>query len=104
MLLVFLVFVYRGTKIAILAYDPALTLLAGDLSAGLALQTIIVGGVTKTTSLSDLGLPFVSYGGSAVVSNFVVTGLLLVISERAGRQSLSKRKMWGTVQAEGALG
>src|SRR5437588_145987 len=47
-LLAFLVFVYRGTKIAILAYDPASKLLAGGLSAGLALQTIIiVGGVTK---------------------------------------------------------
>ncbi|MBV9455813.1 MAG: FtsW/RodA/SpoVE family cell cycle protein [Rubrobacter sp.] len=103
-LLAFLVFVYRGTKIAILAHDPASKLLAGGLSAGLALQTIIiVGGVTKAIPLSGLGLPFVSYGGSAVVSNFVVTALLLVISEQAGRQGSSKRKTRATIQAESAL-
>ena len=103
-LLAFLVFVYRGTKIAILAHDPASKLLAGGLSAALALQTIIiVGGVTKAIPLSGLGLPFVSYGGSAVVSNFIVTGLLLVVSEQAGRQGLPKKKQQSTAKPQGAL-
>jgi cell division protein FtsW (lipid II flippase) len=91
-LLAFLVFIYRGMKIALLADDQASKLLAGGLTVALALQTlIIVGGVTKAIPLTGLGLPFVSYGGSSVVGNFILTGLLLVISERAGRR-LTKEK------------
>lgn len=85
-LLAFLVFVYRGTKIALLARDDASKLLAFGLTALFALQTIvIVGGVTKAIPLTGVTLPFVSYGGSSVVGNFILTGLLLVISEKAGQ-------------------
>ena len=86
-LLAFLVFVYRGTKISLLATDEASKLLAFGLTAMFALQTlIIVGGVTKAIPLTGITLPFVSYGGSSVVGNFVLTALLLVISEKAGRR------------------
>ncbi len=86
-LLAFLVFVYRGTKIALLAQDDASKLLAFGLTAMFALQTlVIVGGVTKAIPLTGITLPFVSYGGSSVVGNFILTGLLLLISERAGRR------------------
>src|ERR687894_164114 len=86
-LLAFLVFVYRGTKISLLAADEASKLLAFGLTAMFALQTlIIVGGVTKAIPLTGITLPFVSYGGSSVVGNFILTGLLLLISERAGRR------------------
>jgi cell division protein FtsW (lipid II flippase) len=86
-LLAFLVFVYRGTKIALLAEDDASKLLAFGLTAMFAIQTlVIVGGVTKTIPLTGITLPFVSYGGSSVVGNFILTGLLLLISERAGRR------------------
>ena len=52
-----------------------------------ALQTlIIVGGVTKAIPLTGITLPFVSYGGSSVVGSFILTGLLLLVSERAGRR------------------
>ncbi|MEW6636629.1 MAG: FtsW/RodA/SpoVE family cell cycle protein [Actinomycetota bacterium] len=86
-LLAFLAFVYRGTKIALLAPDDASKLLAFGLTAMFALQTlIIVGGVTKAIPLTGITLPFVSYGGSSVVGNFILTGLLLVISEKAGRR------------------
>jgi cell division protein FtsW (lipid II flippase) len=86
MLLVFLIFVHRGIRIALLTEDPASKLLAGGLTTALAFQTlIIVGGVTKAIPLTGLGLPFVSYGGSSVVGNFILTGLLLVVSEHAGR-------------------
>jgi cell division protein FtsW (lipid II flippase) len=86
-LLAFLVFVYRGIKISLLAADEASKLLAFGLTAMFALQTlIIVGGVTKAIPLTGITLPFVSYGGSSVVGNFILTALLLVISEKAGRR------------------
>jgi cell division protein FtsW (lipid II flippase) len=86
-LLAFLAFVYRGIKISLLAGDEASKLLAFGLTAMFALQTlIIVGGVTRAIPLTGITLPFVSYGGSSVVGNFILTALLLVISEKAGRR------------------
>ncbi len=88
LLLAFLVFVYRGIKIALVADDDASKLLAFGLTAMFAMQTlIIVGGVTKAIPLTGITLPFVSYGGSSVVGNFILTGLLLVVSEKAGKRS-----------------
>ncbi|QYJ16225.1 putative FtsW-like protein [Rubrobacter xylanophilus DSM 9941] len=90
-LLAFLVFVYRGIKITLLAGDDASKLLAFGLTTMFALQTlIIVGGVTRLIPLTGITLPFVSYGGSSVVGNFILTGLLLVVSEKAGRRELGK--------------
>jgi cell division protein FtsW (lipid II flippase) len=86
-LLAFLIFVYRGTKIALLAEDDASKLLAFGLTAMFALQTlVIVGGVTKAIPLTGITLPFVSYGGSSVLGNFILTALLLLVSEKAGRR------------------
>jgi cell division protein FtsW (lipid II flippase) len=86
-LLAFLAFVYRGIKISLLAEDEASKLLAYGLTAMFALQTlVIVGGVTKAIPLTGITLPFISYGGSSVVGNFILTALLLVISEKAGRR------------------
>ncbi|MDN5697632.1 MAG: FtsW/RodA/SpoVE family cell cycle protein, partial [Rubrobacter sp.] len=81
------VFVYRGLKIALYAPDDGSKLLAGGLTIMFALHTfIIVGGVTKLIPLTGITLPFVSYGGSSVVGNFILAGLLLVISEKSGRR------------------
>jgi cell division protein FtsW (lipid II flippase) len=91
-LLAFLIFVYRGTKIALLAEDDASKLLAFGLTAMFALQTlVIVGGVTKAIPLTGITLPFVSYGGSSVVGNFILTALLLLVSEKAGRREAEGR-------------
>ena len=96
-LLAFLAFTYRGTKIALLAEDDASKLLAFGLTAMFALQTlIIVGGVTKAIPLTGITLPFVSYGGSSVVGNFLLTGLLLLVSERAGRREVEGLAYGGT--------
>ncbi|MEJ7632011.1 MAG: FtsW/RodA/SpoVE family cell cycle protein [Rubrobacteraceae bacterium] len=90
-LLAFLTFTYRGTKIAMLAGDDSSKLLAFGLTATFALQTlVIIGGVTKAIPLTGITLPFVSYGGSSVVGSFILTGLLLVISERSGRREAGK--------------
>ncbi|WP_047866081.1 FtsW/RodA/SpoVE family cell cycle protein [Rubrobacter aplysinae] len=87
LLMAFLVFAYRGLKIALYAPDDGSKLLAGGLTVMFALQTfIIVAGVTKLIPLTGITLPFVSYGGSSVVGNFILTGLLLVISNKAGRR------------------
>lgn len=89
-LLAFLVFVYRGVKIALLASDDASKLLAYGLTVMFALQTlVIVGGVIRAIPLTGITLPFISYGGSSVVGSFIIASLLLVISEKAGQ---SERK------------
>jgi cell division protein FtsW (lipid II flippase) len=96
-LLAFLIFVYRGTKIALLAEDDASKLLAFGLTAMFALQTlVIVGGVTKAIPLTGITLPFVSYGGSSVLGNFILTGLLLLVSEKAGRREAEGLDYEGT--------
>ena len=82
----YLLAVQRGFKIATLARDSFSSLLATGLTAVLALQVfVIVGGVTKVIPLTGVTLPFVSYGGSSIVANFILLALLLQISDRARR-------------------
>ncbi|HUO75202.1 MAG TPA: FtsW/RodA/SpoVE family cell cycle protein [Solirubrobacteraceae bacterium] len=85
-LLTYLLFVARGFKTALLARDSFSTLLAVGLSSVFALQVfVIVGGVTRVIPLTGVTLPFISYGGSSIVANFVLLALLLLISDRARR-------------------
>jgi cell division protein FtsW (lipid II flippase) len=84
LLLVFMLFVARGMRIALLADDGFSKLAAAGLTFGFALQTfIIVGGILRLIPLTGITLPFVSYGGSSVVANFVLLAGLLLISNRA---------------------
>jgi cell division protein FtsW (lipid II flippase) len=86
LLLTYLLFIARGLKIAMLARDSFSKLLATGLAFVVAMQVfVIVGGVTRVIPLTGVTLPFVAYGGSSVVMNFVLLGLLLVISDRARR-------------------
>jgi cell division protein FtsW (lipid II flippase) len=88
LLLVFMVFVARGFRVALLADDGFSKLLAAGLTFGFALQTfIIVGGVLRVIPLTGITLPFVSYGGSSVVANFILLALLLLVSNRANEQT-----------------
>jgi cell division protein FtsW (lipid II flippase) len=83
-LLVFMVFCLRGFRVAVLADDGFSKLLAVGITFGLALQTfIIIGGVLRLIPLTGITLPFVSYGGSSVVANFVMLAGLLLVSNRA---------------------
>jgi cell division protein FtsW (lipid II flippase) len=87
LLLVFMLFVARGMKIALQADDGFSKLLAAGLTFGFALQTfIIVGGVLRVIPLTGITLPFVSYGGSSVVANFLVLAGLMLVSHRANSQ------------------
>ena len=84
LLLVFMVFVVRGMRVALQAQDGFSKLLAAGLTFGFALQAfIIVGGVLRVVPLTGITLPFVSYGGTSVVANFVLLALLLLVSNRA---------------------
>ena len=83
-ILLFLVFVYRGFRIATKAGDDFRRLLAIGLTSIFALQAfLIMGGVIKLIPLTGITLPFISYGGSSVVANFVLVALLLRISDRS---------------------
>jgi cell division protein FtsW (lipid II flippase) len=89
LLLVYMIFVLRGMRIALLAEDGFSKLAAAGLTFGFALQTfIIVGGTLRIIPLTGITLPFVSYGGSSVVANFLLLAGLLLISNRANREML----------------
>jgi cell division protein FtsW (lipid II flippase) len=83
-ILTYLLIAERGFKTATLATDSFSKLLATGLTAVMALQVfVIIGGVTRVIPLTGVTLPFVSYGGSSIVANFVLLALLLLISNRA---------------------
>jgi cell division protein FtsW (lipid II flippase) len=84
LLLVYMLFCLRGFRIALLAQDGFSKLLALGLTFGFAVQAfIIVGGIERVIPLTGITLPFVSYGGSSVVANFVLLAGLLLVSHRA---------------------
>ncbi len=85
-LLTYLIFVWRGFKTALLARDSFSKLMVTGLTSMFALQVfVIVGGVTRVIPLTGVTLPFISYGGSSIVANFVLLALLLLVSDRARR-------------------
>jgi cell division protein FtsW (lipid II flippase) len=85
-LITYLLFIARGFKTAVLAGDSFSKLLSVGLTAVFALQVfVIVGGVTRVIPLTGVTLPFISYGGSSIVANFVLLALLLLVSDRARR-------------------
>ena len=88
LLLVVMLFVARGMRVALRAQDGFSKLLAAGLTFGFALQTfIIVGGVLRVVPLTGITLPFVSYGGTSVVANFLLVAGLLLVSNRANALS-----------------
>ncbi|MFH1834381.1 MAG: FtsW/RodA/SpoVE family cell cycle protein [bacterium] len=84
--LLYLIFTYRGFRMAVRARDDFSRLLATGLTSIFALQAfLIMGGVIKLIPLTGITLPFVSYGGSSIVANFALLALLLRTSDRVAR-------------------
>jgi len=79
----FMLLVYRGLHIALRARDSFNQLMAVGLTTVFALQTLVIlAGNLKLLPLTGVPLPFVAYGGSSVIANFIIIGLLLRLSQR----------------------
>jgi cell division protein FtsW (lipid II flippase) len=100
LVLVYLLIAARGFKVALLASDGFSKLLATGLTAVFAIQAfVIIGGVTRVIPLTGVTLPFVSYGGSSILANFVLLALLLLISDRARREAAEPAGRMATMGA-----
>ncbi|MFZ5596340.1 MAG: putative lipid II flippase FtsW [Bacillota bacterium] len=80
-ILLFILFVWRGFKVAITSPDPFASLLAAGIVSGIALQAIInIGVVTSSMPITGITLPFLSFGGTSLVFTLMGVGVLLNIS------------------------
>jgi peptidoglycan glycosyltransferase len=88
----FLLMVGTGLRIAIRCERPFEKLLATGLSLILGVQTfVIIGGVTRLIPLTGITLPFVSYGGSSLIANYILLALLLRISNDSEAPAVAGR-------------
>lgn len=81
-LLLFALIVARGLHIALRSRDPFGTLLATGLTGIIGIQGfLIMAGVSRLIPLTGITLPFVAYGGSSLLANFILIALLMRISD-----------------------
>ncbi|MBK9179853.1 MAG: FtsW/RodA/SpoVE family cell cycle protein [Acidimicrobiales bacterium] len=105
----FLLLIGTGLRTALQADPPFEKLLATGLTTILGLQAfIIIGGVIRVVPLTGVTLPFVSYGGSSLVANYVLLALLVRISDenarRAGEVPPTRRQARRATQAGAGAG
>jgi cell division protein FtsW (lipid II flippase) len=91
-LVCYLLIVGAGLRIAIQAEHPFDKMLAAGLTALVGIQSfVILAGVTRLLPLTGVVLPFVSYGGSALVANYVLLALLIRVSATNGERRRAAR-------------
>ena len=91
-----LLLVGTGFRIAVRSRRPFNQLFAAGLASALGIQAfLILGGVTRLIPLTGITLPFVSYGGSSLVVNFVIAALLLRMSHEANTDLVPARERAG---------
>lgn len=84
LIIAYLLLCMRGLATAARARSDMAAFTAAGLVAALGLQTfVIIGGVTRLIPLTGITLPFVSYGGSSILANFMILGLLLRAGDAA---------------------
>ena len=84
---IYLLIIYRGYRIAVQARDSFNQLLAAGLTSIFAIQTLIITmGNMKFLPLTGIPLPFLSYGGSSILANYIIIGILLRISHNTAMQ------------------
>lgn len=84
LLLLYLIFTIRGLQSALKVRDAFGKLLAGGLAFVIALQCfIVVGGITRVIPLTGLTMPFLAYGGSSLLANWMILALFVRISNSA---------------------
>lgn len=105
-LALFAFFVYRALRVAMRTPDRFGMLLGIGIISWIALQALInIGGITRTIPLTGVPLPFLSYGGSALITTLAAVGILLSISryadsparsqsERSDRQPRERPRSW----------
>lgn len=80
--LLFIMFVWRGLKIAVTSPDPFASLLAAGITSGISLQALInMGVVTGSMPVTGVPLPFISYGGTSLLFTLMGIGIVLNISK-----------------------
>ena len=101
---VFTFLAWRGIRASLRAPDRFGTLVSGGITAWICIQAFVnVAAVTALIPTTGIPLPFISYGGTALVMNLFAVGILCNVSAQGRRQASAERRGFSGVQRQGAL-